>query len=114
MLSKIDGNAEAVGTITGAVTGTTTEGITPRRMPSETVFDYYLRNGTWIDFDSLENGGGGNEFEMLSSVLNSTPLGPRPMPRGSTSSIVRINSHDREHPHPGNPRARQLVRINVY
>lgn len=71
-LAKIDGNAEAVGTIQGAVTGTTTEGITPRRMPSESVFDYYLRNGTWIDFDSLDNGGGGKRIRdaVISPKLN--------------------------------------------
>ncbi|MCA9025072.1 MAG: hypothetical protein KDA86_07650 [Planctomycetaceae bacterium] len=75
LLSKIDGNAEAVGTITGAVTGTTTEGITPRRMPSETVFDYYLRNGTWIDYDSLENGGGGKRIRQTVLSPNLNPFG---------------------------------------
>ena len=70
--ARIDGSAEAAGTISGTVTGTTTEGITPRRMPSDTVFDYYLKNGTWIDIDSLPGSGGGHKISkaVLSPTLN--------------------------------------------
>jgi len=52
------GNGEAVGTInSSAVTGTRTEGITPRIMPDSTgVFEYYKNNGTWIDISDVPGG----------------------------------------------------------
>ncbi len=51
--SIITGSAQAVGSIAGNVTRTKTTGIAPRQMPGNTVFDYYLANGTWIDIASI-------------------------------------------------------------
>ncbi len=53
LTSRISGSAEAVGSITGTVSGGKKTGITPRQMPGNTVFDYYLANGTWIDINTL-------------------------------------------------------------
>ena len=51
--SIVAGSAQAVGSITGTVSLTKTSGIAPRKMPGNTVFDYYLANGTWIDIASI-------------------------------------------------------------
>ncbi|MEZ6068068.1 MAG: hypothetical protein R3B90_20675 [Planctomycetaceae bacterium] len=51
--SSITGSAQAVGSIGGTVTGTSTTGISPRRMPGSSVADYYLSNGTWIAISQL-------------------------------------------------------------
>ena len=51
--SAIAGSAQAVSSIAGNVTLTKTTGIVPRQMPGNTVFDYYLANGTWIDIASI-------------------------------------------------------------
>jgi hypothetical protein len=49
-------NVEAVGTITGNITGTTATGVAQRVLPDATVFDYYRTNGTWIKYDALSSG----------------------------------------------------------
>lgn len=75
--SSIDGDAEAVGTITGSVNGSQTAGIPPRRMPGDAVFEYYLANGTWIDAASLPTGPSGDptiENCVISPSIN--PYGP--------------------------------------
>lgn len=53
---SIVGSAQAVNSILGTITGTSTTGITPRQMPGSDVFDYYKDNGTWIDYSSLPSG----------------------------------------------------------
>lgn len=79
MLSWIQGNAEAVGTISGTVTGNTTEGATPRELPHEHAFDYYLRNGTWIDVNALPVNAGNRP--LIREVL----LAPNVNPFGATN-----------------------------
>ena len=69
----LNGNAEAVGTIQNpSVTGTQTEGITPRQMPVSSAFDYYIANGTAIDINDLPGG-----------VLEKVVLSPGNNPYGS-------------------------------
>lgn len=74
--SAIMGSAQAVGSITGNVTQSKTTGIVPRQMPGNTVFDYYLANGTWIDINSLPTSIGGRNIykKVLSPSVN--PFGP--------------------------------------
>ena len=74
--SAIVGSAQAVGSISGNVTLTKTSGIVPRQMPGNTVFDYYLANGTWIDINSLPTSIGGRNIykKVLSPSVN--PFGP--------------------------------------
>ena len=79
MGSSIVGNAEAVGTISGAVAGITTEGISPRELPHDYVFDYYLHNGTWIDVNSLPLES--TNKPLISGVL----LAPKANPYGATN-----------------------------
>ena len=51
--AEIQGDAEAVGTITGNVTGSSASGLAVREMPHEHLFEYYLNNGTYIDITAL-------------------------------------------------------------
>ncbi len=53
LLAQVAGGAQAVNTVSGNVTGTVKQSITARTMPGNTVFEYYLANGTWIDITSL-------------------------------------------------------------
>ena len=70
--SQLAGSAQAVGSITGNVTQTKTTGIVPRQMPGNTVFDYYLANGTWIDINSLPSSLGNRNLskKVLSPSVN--------------------------------------------
>lgn len=58
--STVDGDAWAVGTINGLVTGTKYPNQTPPRdLPDPVaVFDYYLANGTAIDYSDIASGTG--------------------------------------------------------
>ncbi|MCA9296919.1 MAG: hypothetical protein KC983_10380 [Phycisphaerales bacterium] len=47
------GDAECAGDISGSVSGTSTSNAPKREMPSASVFDYYLANGTTISFSLL-------------------------------------------------------------
>lgn len=72
-LANLVGSAEAVGSISGSISGSSTTGITPRTMPGTDVFDYYKLNGTWIDINSLPVDGSSNpliEKVVLSPVSN--------------------------------------------
>ena len=52
--AAIQPRVEAAGIISGGTYfGETAEGIVPRTMPTNTVFDYYLLNGTDIKYDAL-------------------------------------------------------------
>ncbi len=66
----ISGDAEAVSTIAaGSVTGNATTGVSSRRLPdTAAAFEYYLTNGTWIDFGDLP--GGAIENVVLSPASN--------------------------------------------
>jgi hypothetical protein len=77
-LASIQGNAEAVGTITGSISGSQTAGVTSRRMPGSSVFDYYLDNGTYIDINSLPLIDGARTIEK-------TLVAPTVNPYGSTN-----------------------------
>lgn len=72
---NIDGNAEAVGSISGIVTGTRTPGIAPRQMPDATVFDYYVKMGTPIDIAPLAHN---DHYDLEDALLSpsSNPWGP--------------------------------------
>lgn len=72
--ANITGDVEAVGNISGSITGSETTGISLREMPHEHVFDYYLFNGTWIDVDSLPVDGSKNP--LISSVLMTPTANP--------------------------------------
>ena len=77
--SQIDGDVEAVGTITGIFgSGTRTPGITARAMPdANTVYDYYkdIANGTPIDINTIPNSMG--TYTISGVVLSpmSNPFG---------------------------------------
>jgi len=55
---RISGDAQAVGEIPGTVDGTKTEGMSPPlQMPDEqSVYEYYLSNGTHIGYGQITNG----------------------------------------------------------
>ena len=76
----INGDAEAVGTIwDAAVSGTVTEGITPRQMPDPTsVFDYYVANGTPIALSAIP--GQTVDKQLISPASN--PFGAETNPLG--------------------------------
>jgi hypothetical protein len=78
-ISPISGDVEAVNSIGGDITGNVTEGIPPREMPHEHVFDYYLFNGTWIDAQILLDEGTGELW------INSVVLSPNENPYGATN-----------------------------
>ncbi len=77
LLASLDGDAEAVGTVTGNVSGAKIEGAPPRRLPGSSVFDYYLDNGTPISLAALPDVAGvrviGNR--VISPLSN--PFGER-------------------------------------
>ena len=82
--AKINGDVESTFTISGDITGTTTEGITPRAMPGSDAFEYYKLVGTWIDIDTLPLDGSSNpiiENGILSSTVN---------PYGSSTNLEGI------------------------
>ncbi len=74
---QINGNAEAVGVVTGvAVSGSTTTGITPRTMPDvNTVYDYYKDNGTYIDINTIPDNSGVFAIEGVVISPMSNPFG---------------------------------------
>lgn len=80
--SSIVGSAQAVGSIAGNVTFTKTTGIAPRQMPGNTVFDYYLANGTWIDITSIPSNFGTRQIykRVITPALN--PFGAVRNPEG--------------------------------
>ncbi len=49
-------DVEVVDQFNGSISGTLTTGITPRQMPGDSVFAYYLSNGTWIDYSDIPGG----------------------------------------------------------
>lgn len=52
--TTVNSNVEAVGSITGSgYTGTTTTPVPARTVPTASVFDYYIANGTTISFSDL-------------------------------------------------------------
>ena len=76
----INGDGEAVGTIeSGSVSGTATEGISPRQVPGSSVFEYYLANGTPIDINDLP----GTSPRMMEKVVLSP--GNNPYGDGTTN-----------------------------
>ena len=81
--SAINADVEAVGAISGNITGSTTSGVPPKQMPGPTVFDYYLTMGTWIDINDLPVDGGGYP-SITKRVLSpaSNPFGPATNPQG--------------------------------
>ncbi len=72
--STLIGNIEAVGNIVGSIDGSSISGISPREMPHEHVFDYYLNNGTWIDVGDLP--GSLNKNPIISKRLMSPDINP--------------------------------------
>ncbi|MBM4075974.1 MAG: hypothetical protein FJ267_10055 [Planctomycetes bacterium] len=90
--SSVQGNVEAVGAITGTVTGTKKTPIIPRQMPSDTVFDYYLANGTWIDISAIPKsiGTATIQKQVLSPTLN--PFGPA----GNSEGIYVIDCQNQD------------------
>lgn len=50
---EIAGDVQASGNVTGSVTGSKSSGVSTRQMPGNTVFEYYLANGTWIDITAV-------------------------------------------------------------
>jgi hypothetical protein len=78
-ISPISGDVEAVNSIGGDITGNVTEGIPPREMPREHVFDYYLHNGTWIDAQALLD----EEWDEL--WIYGVVLSPNENPFGATN-----------------------------
>lgn len=80
--SSVEGDAQAVGTIDGNITGTSTT-ILARRMPSDTAFEYYLANGTWIDANVLPSGVLGTKaLEEVVLSPSSNPFGTQTNPEG--------------------------------
>lgn len=74
--ASITGNVEAVGTISGTISGTKKSGIAARKLPDRTVFDYYKDNGTWIPLANLPLSGSKRQIQrcVLSPSVN--PFGP--------------------------------------
>lgn len=94
--TAIDGNVEAVGTITGTINGTKSQGVAARRMPGSSVFDYYLDNGEWLSIGSLPmiNGVATIEKTVLGSQANAygsrvNPEGIYVIPCGGQRVIIR-------------------------
>lgn len=76
---SVNANLEAVGTIKvdGSASGTQTTGIAAKEMPTSTVFDWYIANGTEIPFGSLS--GGTIDRQTLSPGLNNIGGGLNPL-----------------------------------
>jgi hypothetical protein len=73
--SNINLSVEAVNTVSGGTYNAATQtGIAPRQMPDSTsVFDYYVANGTYIDYGSLDSDTGGARQmnrRVLSPAIN--------------------------------------------
>jgi len=76
--ATVRSNVEAVANIGGAFDGTTTSGIVTRAMPdSSTVFDYYIKNGTFIDWNTLSPSTATRRF------IRDTVLSPTVNPYGN-------------------------------
>lgn len=82
-LSQLIGDAEAVGTISGNVTGEQAAGEQARVLPGSSVFDYYKDNGTWISATALPDVSG---VRTLQNVL----LSPSSHPYSSTGNAEGI------------------------
>ena len=81
--SALNADVEAVGAISGNITGSMTSGVPPKQMPGPTVFEHYLAVGTWIDINDLPVDGGGDpqiDKVVLSPATN--PFGPATNPQG--------------------------------
>ncbi len=76
--AQFDANVEAVDDASGDITGTATTGVAVRVLPGENVFDYYVANGTVIDYTSLE-------VEGSARRIRSTLLSPQSNPFGATN-----------------------------
>lgn len=83
LLAKIAGGAQAVTTVSGNVTGTKKNGMTPRKMPGNAVFDYYLANGTWIDIDTIPK-------VLLQNKISGQVLSPSLNPFSTTRNAEGI------------------------
>ncbi len=75
----VNSDVEAVGTISGSGTynGTTVSPVSARAVPNASVFDYYISNGTYIEYSALPKAG---PAQLLSDVVlspNSNPYGDR-------------------------------------
>jgi len=74
--SLIYSDVEAVGAVLGwQYLGATSQGVMPRTMPDETVFDYYLNNGTSININALPANGDTREIRSVLLSPASNPFG---------------------------------------
>lgn len=75
--STVTADIEAVNAINGTTfVGTTTTGITARKMPDATVFDFYLNNGTVIPFAKIPTNSGITTIENVVISPASNPYDP--------------------------------------
>ncbi|MFN0195844.1 MAG: hypothetical protein ACKVT0_03820 [Planctomycetaceae bacterium] len=82
-LSSINSNCEAVGSVSGNITGTKTSGVAARKMPGTEVFDYYRLAGTWIDVNSLPTDSSNNpKIDRVVLSPASNPYGSLRNPEG--------------------------------
>ena len=82
--STVTADLEAVGAINGATyVGTQTTGITARKMPSATAFDFYVNNGTAIPFANIP---------IVTSVatIENAVISPASNPYGATTNAQGI------------------------
>ncbi len=80
---EIAGSVEAVGSVTGSVTGTKSSGVSSRQMPGNTVFEYYRANGTWIDIATLP-------LSQSTRTISNRVLAPTLNPFGSAGNAEGI------------------------
>ncbi len=81
--ATVFGDAQATGTILGPVTGTESDDVSSRRMPSDMAFEYYLANGTWIDLSSVSAYGGQSPLiERVTFSPATNPYGGATNPEG--------------------------------
>ncbi len=74
--STINAPVESSGTVSGAVfAGSTTSGADARTMPDDTLFDYYLALGEYIDIDLLPSSAGYQAIEDVLLSPSSNPYG---------------------------------------
>lgn len=92
-VSTIDSDVEAVNAINGAgYTGSTTTGITPRTMPDESAFDFYVANGTTIPLLALpEDADGGF---LIGGVLLSPVNNPFGLPNPLGIYVINADGED--------------------
>ncbi len=76
LLTSLDGDVEAVGSISGTINGSRTESATARRLPGSSVFDYYLDNGTWIDLTAIPQVDGRRQLSRCVLSATNNPFGP--------------------------------------